>query len=100
LKKYLTKVLNNVLLRVIIVAIKHHEENHHQDEKVCLVYTSLSLFIIKESQYRNSKQDRTHQGGADPEACGIILSSFLCELFSLFHNTQVHHSRVILSTIG
>ena len=52
----------SVLVRVIIAAMKHHDQSKFGEERVYLAYTSISLFIIEESQ------DRNLEAGTDAEA--------------------------------
>ena len=64
----------NVFLRVSIAAMKHHNHKASWEERIYLVYTSISLFIIKGNQDRNS-----HRAGADAEAMKGVLGFYYCE---------------------
>ena len=47
------------LVEVIIVAMKHHDQMHLGEEKICLAYTSIALFSIEGSQAETWKQELT-----------------------------------------
>jgi hypothetical protein len=48
-----------VLVRVTIAVMKYHDQSNLEGKWVYLAYTSISLFIIKESQDKNSNREGT-----------------------------------------
>ena len=47
--------------------IQHHDQKQLGEKRVYLAYSSTSLFIIKDSLDRNSKQARNIETGADTD---------------------------------
>jgi hypothetical protein len=75
---------HHILVRVAITAMEHHDQKQTVEERVDLVYISISLIITEGSQGRNSNKDRNPDAGADKEAmegCYLLVCSacFLIE---------------------
>lgn len=60
------KIFSDILIRVMVVMIKHHNPKQVWKERVYLTYTSTSFFVIHGSQGRHS--NRNPGAGADSKA--------------------------------